>query len=170
MALTQVGSGMLASSQALLTPTVATTMGVGNATPAASGAGITFPATQSQSSDANTLDDYEEGTWTPVQAGVSLTVASATYTKIGRMVHYTFDITWPATADATAILLTGLVHTPGVNAGIFAPGFTTYTANRFTGVVSTAGINLYHTGNTPLTNANLTGARIIGSGSYFSAT
>jgi len=33
---------------------------------------------------ANHLDDYEEGTWTP--AGTSLTVASGTYTKIGRFV------------------------------------------------------------------------------------
>ena len=38
----------------------ATTIGVGGATPAASGSGISFPATQSASSDANTLDDYEE--------------------------------------------------------------------------------------------------------------
>lgn len=38
--------------------------GVGNASPAASGAGITFPAAQSDSSDVNTLDDYEEGAWT----------------------------------------------------------------------------------------------------------
>ena len=29
------------------------------------GTGISFPATQSASSDANTLDDYEEGAWTP---------------------------------------------------------------------------------------------------------
>ena len=41
------------------------TISVGGATPSASGAGITFPATQSASTDANTLDDYEEGTWTP---------------------------------------------------------------------------------------------------------
>lgn len=26
---------------------------------------IVFPATQNASSNANTLDDYEEGTWTP---------------------------------------------------------------------------------------------------------
>jgi hypothetical protein len=41
-----------------------TTIGVGDATPSASGSGITFPATQSASTNANTLDDYEEGTWT----------------------------------------------------------------------------------------------------------
>jgi len=71
-----------------------TTVGVGGATPAASGAGITFPATQSASSDANTLDDYEEGTWTPVLnsfGGTSLT-ATGQYTKIGRFVMLTFQV------------------------------------------------------------------------------
>jgi hypothetical protein len=53
--------------------------------------GITFPATQVPSADANTLDDYEEGTWTPVITSAtgsitSYTVTSATYTKIGRSV------------------------------------------------------------------------------------
>jgi hypothetical protein len=55
--------------------------------------GITFPATQSASSDANTLDDYEEGTWTPVIRGdgtagtYELNAATgANYTKIGRQV------------------------------------------------------------------------------------
>jgi hypothetical protein len=67
-----------------------TTISVGDATPSLSGAGITFPASQSASSDANTLDDYEEGTWTPTQGG-NLTIvgtfsSSGTYTKIGRFV------------------------------------------------------------------------------------
>jgi len=70
-----------------------TTISVGGATPSASGAGITFPATQSASSDANTLDDYEEGTWTPVAAAVTVNsgtpVYSGAYTKIGRIVHIT---------------------------------------------------------------------------------
>jgi hypothetical protein len=67
---------------------------VGNATPTTSGAGITFPATQSASSDANTLDDYEEGNWTVgiafggASAGVtySNTTNQSTYVKIGRQV------------------------------------------------------------------------------------
>ena len=54
------------------------------------GTGIAFPATQSASSDANTLDDYEEGTWTPNQ-GSGLVVVGAfssvgNYVKIGRVV------------------------------------------------------------------------------------
>ena len=57
------------------------------------GIGITFPATQSASSDANTLDDYEEGTWTPTLAfgggstGISYgSRRVGTYTKVGRLV------------------------------------------------------------------------------------
>jgi hypothetical protein len=71
---------------------VANTLGVGYTTPSTSGAGITFPATQSASSDANTLDDYEEGTWTPTLYGsttagsTTYDVQSGTYTKVGRLV------------------------------------------------------------------------------------
>lgn len=59
------------------------------------GGQIAFPAAQSASSDANTLDDYEEGTWTPVlnaATGVVYTSAvSGTYVKIGRQVTVNFD-------------------------------------------------------------------------------
>jgi hypothetical protein len=87
---TTASTGAFTSLTASTTGKVGTTLGVGNATPSASGAGITFPATQSASTDANTLDDYEEGTWTPTQ-GAGLTVigafsSSGTYTKIGSLV------------------------------------------------------------------------------------
>ena len=52
--------------------------------------GIAFPATQVASSDANTLDDYEEGTWTPnVVSGSNnstWTVKSGRYIKVGGLV------------------------------------------------------------------------------------
>ena len=92
----------------LTTPSFATTIGVGGATAAASGAGITFPATASASSDANTLDDYEEGTWTPVIASQtgSLTsyTSSGTYTKIGRTVYIIakFEVVTSGTASGYA--------------------------------------------------------------------
>jgi len=54
-------------------------LGVGNATPSTSGAGITFPATQSASTDANTLDDYEEGTFTPTITATGGAFSSVTY-------------------------------------------------------------------------------------------
>ena len=53
---------------------------------------VKFPASQSASSDANTLDDYEEGNWTPViyfgaSNGYSLyNTQNGTYTKIGNVV------------------------------------------------------------------------------------
>ena len=92
MALTQVQGGMILPSTTLTTPIVATTMGVGGATPATTGSGISFPATQSASSDANTLDDYEEGTWTPTLSAsttnptVGYSVQAGVYTKVGRQV------------------------------------------------------------------------------------
>ena len=53
--------------------------------------GITFPATQVASADANTLDDYEEGTWTPayVTTGGVFSYAAqyGQYTKIGNTVY-----------------------------------------------------------------------------------
>ena len=93
----------------LTTPSFVSTIGVGGATPANSGAGITFPATQSASSDANTLDDYEEGTWTPSvssQGGSlgSTTVNFATYTKIGRQVTASFKIKINSIGTATGAL------------------------------------------------------------------
>jgi hypothetical protein len=54
--------------------------------------GITFPASQVASADANTLDDYEEGTWTPTilfggsGTGITYAVQLGRYTKIGRIV------------------------------------------------------------------------------------
>jgi hypothetical protein len=75
-----------------------TTIGVGGATPATSGSGISFPASASASSDANTLDDYEEGTFDPTieGSGGNPTVTYGTrigrYTKIGQLVILQIDI------------------------------------------------------------------------------
>lgn len=76
----------------------------------ATGTGITFPATQSASSDANTLDDYEEGTWTPNTLSSSGSITSYSsggfYTKVGRMVTVQFwtRIITPGTAGGTLII------------------------------------------------------------------
>lgn len=85
------GSGAVALASL---PSFTTTIGVGGSTASASGSGITFPATQNSSSDPNTLDDYEEGTWTPTVSagaitGTSITY-SGTYTKIGKVVTVNF--------------------------------------------------------------------------------
>jgi hypothetical protein len=63
----------------------------------AAGAGqIVFPASQNASTNANTLDDYEEGVWTPViggsggTSGQAYSVQVGVYTKIGKMVFCQF--------------------------------------------------------------------------------
>jgi hypothetical protein len=49
---------------------------------------IKFPATQNASSNANTLDDYEEGTFTPnVGGNATYSKQEGNYTKIGNMVY-----------------------------------------------------------------------------------
>jgi len=89
--LTVAGTLTSTGTSTFTTPKAVTTLGVGNATPSASGSGITFPATQSASTNANTLDDYEEGTWTPTPSGITVNsgtpVYSGRYTKIGNMVY-----------------------------------------------------------------------------------
>ena len=55
--------------------------------------GIKFPATQVASADANTLDDYEEGAWTPtLPNGGTLNVVNARYVKIGQKVTVSFYV------------------------------------------------------------------------------
>jgi len=126
-----------------------TTISVGGATPSASGAGITFPATQSASSNANTLDDYEEGTWTPVDgsgASLSFTALDARYTKIGRMVQCFAQITYPSTANTSPAAISGLPFTMATTVGGAYGAFTVYTTE------STASIWL-NLSNTTTTNA-----------------
>lgn len=67
---------------------------------------ITFPASQNASANANTLDDYEEGVWTPSVGGTATyTTQAGYYTKIGRMVciHGTLVITSIGTGSQTTI-------------------------------------------------------------------
>jgi hypothetical protein len=79
----------------------------------ASGVGITFPATQSASSDANTLDDYEEGTWTPTWIGsttnptVTYNTQVGNYTKIGRMVYFDIRLVTTGSTGGTGNLEIG---------------------------------------------------------------
>jgi hypothetical protein len=92
-------SGLTTNSGTLIS---ASTIGVGGATPAASGAGISFPAAFSSSSDVNTLDDYEEGTFTPTIVGTSTagtgtyTTQVGRYTKVGNLVTIMIYLTWTA--------------------------------------------------------------------------
>lgn len=77
---------------------------------------LAFPAAQNPSADPNTLDDYEEGVWTPGLtfggAAVGLTYGAnngGRYTKLGRLVTATFLLQLSAKGSSTgSAVLTGL--------------------------------------------------------------
>ena len=58
----------------------------------------------SDTAAANALDDYEEGSYTPT-SGASLTVTTANYTKIGRLVFLNGDITVGSTSGSSSFAM-----------------------------------------------------------------
>ena len=69
----------------------------------ATGIGITFPATQSASTDANTLDDYDEYTAASSPCTLALTVSVVwKLTKVGKIVTLTLPPTFGTCAAANS--------------------------------------------------------------------
>jgi hypothetical protein len=95
-------------------------------------AGIGFPATQVASSDANTLDDYEEGTFTPTIQGATTsgvgtyTAQNGRYTKVGNLVTFQVFIDWTAHTGVGNMRIGGL---PFTNASNFWAGSVGYANN-----------------------------------------
>lgn len=118
-----------------ITRTVTTGLQIttGNVTMSTAAKGINFTAnTPASGMTSQLLNWYEEGTWTPTWSGGSLTIANSRYTRNGRTVFLTADITFGASTDATAGALT-LPFTPlGWGAGSI----------NYTTVSSTASVNV----------------------------
>ena len=77
--------------------------------------GITF---NGDTAAANALDDYEEGTWTPsiTAGGWSIdSTGSATYTKIGRVVHVNVYTSITGTGNGDDFTMSGLPFNPASN-------------------------------------------------------
>jgi hypothetical protein len=143
-------------------------IGLGTTTPS-SGMGIAFPATQVASTDANTLDDYEEGTWTPTFAftggstGLTYNYQNASYIKIGRMVCLTGYLAFNNKGTSTGTLLVGNFPFSAVSTSNFwqgvAIGYYSGFASVTGGVVleippsGTYGTMMYN-GSTAITNSN----------------
>jgi len=106
----------------------------------ATGTGIAFPATQSASSDANTLDDYEEGTWSPQiyyqnatnQAAATNTTQVGFYTKVGNQVTATFYLQFTAPSGLVADNI-GVKNFP-----FSAKNSTNYQASGAADIISSA--------------------------------
>ena len=76
-----------------------------------SGGGLTFNGDTAQ---ANALDDYEEGTWTPTAAsgasGFTVTAANCIYTKVGDLVTLHFEVYNPTSVTSSAFKIGGLPY------------------------------------------------------------
>jgi hypothetical protein len=118
--------------------------------------GITFPATAVASANANTLDDYEEGSFTPVLAGTTLagtgvyTTQTGTYTKIGRLVYAKIALTWTAHTGTGNMNITGLPFTPasggiGRSAGSMAISNITYGGTHLFAEIGDSSTNVVPT-------------------------
>lgn len=119
---------------------------------------IGFPATQNPSVAVNTLDDYEEGTWTPViggsggTSGQTYSVQSGTYVKIGKQVTAWFDVTLSTLGTVTtSAQIQGLPFTVE-NANATSGGSLPFWANTTAAYIF---MSVVPVGNT--TTANLYG-------------
>ena len=115
------------------TPTLSgdVTLSTGNLVIGTSGKGIDFSAT-SGTGTSELLADYEEGTWTPIDAsssGLTFTGVSGYYTKIGNMVFATFALVFPATSSSALNVIGGLPFTTATGDAMnaFNVSYTSYT-------------------------------------------
>ena len=108
------------------------------------GGQITFPSSQSSSAGANTLDDYEEGSWTPTitgsggSSGQTYTTQTGRYNKIGNQVTCWFTLTLSAKGT-----ITGSVQIGGIpftcNSTVYGVMSLGYFENFSTSFVHVAG-------------------------------
>jgi hypothetical protein len=109
-----------------------------------------------------TLNYYDEGTWTPTDdsgAGLTLSSPSGRYTRSGRMCFCELSLSYPSTANASSAAIGGLPFTPASLAGSSRGGgwmmTTLYsTASLYVHIAGTS-INLVKPGGAALTNADL---------------
>ncbi|KKL24229.1 hypothetical protein LCGC14_2417460, partial [marine sediment metagenome] len=143
--------------------------------------GLNFPDTQVASSDVNTLDDYEEGTFTPAvvfSAGsgtVTYTTQVGQYTKIGNRVFFQLNIETLSIASRTGfVTIEALPFAPSTFGGAtvgFASGLAISADQTVGAYISAVGLVLQlwdsTAGTTSLIDTEWTDdGRVIISGNY----
>jgi len=105
----------------------------------ASGHGIDFSATGDGSgTDTSELfDDYEEGTFTPTlssgASSISYNHQYGFYTKVGRVVHFEFDLSMSAASgNSNLIKFGGLPYASADITQLYGGGFLNYQTQMFT--------------------------------------
>lgn len=143
----ETGTGVLvfATSPTLVTPVLGTpASGVLTNCTGLTG-NVAFPATQVPSADPNTLDDYEEGEWTPdLQPGggtITISTSSGYYTKKGNEVSIVGKVEVASVSNPTSTLyLTGLpiAATSNPAVSVYVDGLSTGTETAIHGYVDSA--------------------------------
>jgi hypothetical protein len=156
----------VSTANGLVSPTFSgnVTLSDGNLVIGTSGKGIDFSATPGTGT-SELLNDYEEGTWTPVDssgAGLTFSGASGTYTKIGRQVTVNGQLSFPATASTANIAIGGLPFTVGT----FSVGAVNNADVVFT-ITSSTVFYIYDVAGTRKTNVNYSGVTIYFTIAYF---
>ena len=101
------------------------------------GCGITFPSAQVASTDVNTLDDYEEGTWNATLGGTATyTANTGSYVKIGRLVYVFMFLQVNAIGTGSTTTISGLPFNPVNGSSRNASGMINYFNGLATSVVS----------------------------------
>ena len=101
----------------------------------ANGIGIAFPTTQSASSDANCLDDYEEGTFTATVVGSTIAGVGVyssqvgLYTKVGNLVTVQIYLDWTAHTGTGNMSFGGLPFTTSSTVGGYSSAAIGYAHN-----------------------------------------
>jgi hypothetical protein len=143
------------------------TLSTGNLIIGTAGKGIDFSAT-SGTGTSELLADYEEGTWTPTDdsgAGLTFTLGTCTYTKVGRMVTCYAVVTYPATASAASAKIGGFPFTPSDRT--FGQIAYTSVSTALLNYVQGAGAFVFlWTPGALTTNASMSGGLIIFSASF----
>lgn len=131
---------------------------------------IKFPATANPSSDVNTLDDYEEGTWTPVITASTGTFTSVsavgTYTIIGRMVFIIISVTITTVGTAAGFAVATLPFTANTSRQVL-PGRSVTAGKMLQGSIPSGGSNVINIVNYDATNPIAAGEVLLITGGYF---
>ena len=119
---------------------------------------------------ANKLDDYEEGTFTPAITGLSLTTALGHYTKIGNVVHWGVQLGIPSTSASTHFKIN---NPPFANATNQFGGAVIYANHNVqdnpTVIVVSGEIQWYKNGSSFVTYADYSGKDVRASGAYLTS-
>jgi hypothetical protein len=132
--------------------------------------GVQFPATQVASANANTLDDYEEGTWTPNLGGNTTYISQfGFYRKVGSLVFINAYLKIDVLGTGSASIVRGLPFNPTQSSSQHECVFTVSKADGLSIAVTSIslrnnGTDIYATYRTASSVTGVTNGAYIASG------